>query len=245
VVRTWNADGKFLVEVRDNGAGISHDLLSKIFDAFEQGDARMARQFGGLGLGLAIAKVVVEMHGGTIRADSPGPGRGATFTVEFDTLQAASKNVIKDRPAAQTAAAKHAGRILFVEDHPDTARTMKRLLRVAGFEVRMAGSVGEALRIAEAEPVDIVVSDIGLPDGTGYQLMERLRERSIPGIAISGYGMDEDVRRSRQAGFAEHFVKPVNVAQLEVVLRKMMQEIHSPHFTNTPPPPRAPGTHGH
>jgi two-component system CheB/CheR fusion protein len=195
-----------------------------VFDAFEQGGARMTRQFGGLGLGLAIAKAVVEMHGGTIRAASDGVGHGATFSVELQTAAARKTAAL---PAAIDGQPREtplqATRVLLAEDHPDTARTMARLLATMGFEVKAACSVAAALELAAGERFDVMVSDIGLPDGTGYELMEQIRQRhGIKGIALSGYGMEEDVRRSREAGFSEHMVKPINVMSLEAVLRRVV-----------------------
>jgi PAS domain S-box-containing protein len=225
-IRTSNFgnDGRLLVEVKDSGVGIAADNLPRIFDAFEQGDARTTLLFGGLGLGLAIAKAVVEMHGGTIIADSDGRGQGATFSVRLDT--ATSARTAEERPAANAAtAARHesrAARVLLVEDHPDTAHTLGRLLKMSGYHVKMAHTVALALQLAAAEPFDVLVSDIGLPDANGYELMEQIRDRyGIKGIALSGYGMDDDMRKSREAGFVEHIVKPVNLAQLQAVIRRV------------------------
>lgn len=225
VVRTWNrdGDGRLMIEVKDSGAGIRPDVLPRIFDAFEQGELRMTRQFGGLGLGLAIAKAVVEMHGGSIHAASDGPGRGAAFTVELATLDHPSR-AEPEAVVAPAAAGKHLrSRVLLVEDHPDTSRAMAKLLSSSGYDVRSAHSVSAALQLAAAEPFDIMVSDIGLPDATGYDLMEQIRDRyGIRGIALSGYGMEEDMNKSRDAGFAEHVVKPVNVAHLEAVIERVL-----------------------
>ncbi len=115
-----------------------------------------------------------------------------------------------------------ASRVLLVEDHGDTARVLAKLLKLAGFEVKTAGSVAAALQLAAAEPFDILVSDIGLPDATGYELMAQIRERhGIRGIALSGYGMEDDIRKSREAGFVDHVVKPVNVDHLQAVIQRV------------------------
>jgi PAS domain S-box-containing protein len=221
-VRTWNDDGGHLcVDVTDSGIGIAPELLPRIFDAFEQGDARITRQFGGLGLGLAIAKAVVEMHGGAIGVASDGAGKGTTFTVRLNVVAArpVTGDVTQPSPAAATSDASP--RLLLVDDHPDTARTLARLLTRSGYEVRTANSVAGALKLAAAEPFDLVVSDIGLPDGTGYELMQEARARhGLSGIALSGYGMEEDMRRSKDVGFVEHVVKPVNMTHLEQVIRR-------------------------
>jgi PAS domain S-box-containing protein len=225
-VRTSNpgGNGRLRVEVEDNGMGIPPETLPRVFDAFEQGEVRMTRQFGGLGLGLAIAKAVIEMHGGTIAAASEGRGRGATFTVQLPT--AAAKAAAAEAPAAGGPAAARNGsaraRLLLVEDHPDTARTLARLLKGYGYDVQTADSAASALQLASAEPFDILLSDIGLPDATGYELMREIRDRfGIKGIALSGYGMEEDMRLSREAGFVDHVIKPVNLAHLEAVIRRV------------------------
>jgi PAS domain S-box-containing protein len=228
--RNADQDGHLLVEVRDSGVGIPPDILPRVFDAFEQGDARMTRQFGGLGLGLAIAKAVVEMHGGTITADSDGRDRGAVFTVRLATVSldaAAVPRAGGRAPGGRNGSASP--RVLLVEDHPDTARTLSRLLQTHGYDVRTASSVASALQLAAAEPFDVVVSDIGLPDATGYELMEQIKARhGISGIALSGYGMEDDMKRSRDAGFVDHVVKPVNVQQLETVIGRLLAGDYSP-----------------
>lgn len=223
VVRTWNDGGVLAIEIRDNGIGIEPEVLPRIFDAFEQGEARMTRQFGGLGLGLAIAKAVVEMQGGTITAASAGSNQGAAFTVRLNTrsVQPPAKSN-GDAPPAQSQPAPARLRILLVEDHGDTARTLARLLQMSGFEVKTAGSAAAALQLAAADTFDIVVSDIGLPDATGYDLMRQIRDlHGISGIALSGYGMEEDMRKSREAGFADHIIKPVDVQQLQTVIQRV------------------------
>ncbi|HZZ45205.1 MAG TPA: ATP-binding protein [Tepidisphaeraceae bacterium] len=226
VVRTWNEGGGLMVEVRDTGVGIEAGVLPKVFDAFEQGEARMTRQFGGLGLGLAIAKAVVEMHGGKIEAASEGKDRGAAFTIRLMTAVERGKGRVEgDGPRRMEEGACARSRVLLVEDHEDTARTMARLLVRSGFDVKTAGSVAAALELAGGEVFDVVVSDIGLPDATGYELMEEIKRRyGIKGIALSGYGMEEDMRRSREAGFVDHVVKPVDVGRLAAVIQRVIGE---------------------
>lgn len=207
------------IQVRDSGIGIPPEVLPKIFDAFEQGNADVTRQFGGMGLGLSISKALVEMHQGTIRAETGG--RGSTFTVELPLL-----TVPEDAPARPHSTADNAGktklRILIVEDHQDTARVLTHLLRASGYAVKTAHNAAAALQFAAAEPFDVIVSDIGLPDMTGYDLMKEIKSRySMKGIAMSGYGMDEDLRKSREAGFSDHIVKPANASQLERSIRRV------------------------
>jgi CheY-like chemotaxis protein/anti-sigma regulatory factor (Ser/Thr protein kinase) len=209
------------IQIRDSGIGIPPEVLPKIFDAFEQGDANITRQFGGMGLGLSISKALVEMHHGTIHAETGGADRGSTFTVELPLLMAHEV-----APAFSHSPTGNGGktklRLLVVEDHPDTARVLGRLLRASGYAVKTAQSAAAALELAAAEPFDVIVSDIGLPDQTGYDLMREIRSRyMMKGIAMSGYGMDEDLRKSRDAGFSDHIVKPANLAQLERSIRRV------------------------
>jgi PAS domain S-box-containing protein len=219
-VRTRNDEpGRVVVEVADTGRGIAADVLSRIFDPFEQGTDEVTRRYGGMGLGLAIAKAVVDLHGGTIRATSAGEGKGAAFAVALP-LHAVAPADATPRGEEPAAPARPL-RLLLVEDHADTAKTLARLLRLDGLDVRCAHTVAGAVELAGSEPFDVVVSDLGLPDGSGHDLMRRLRrDRAVPGIAMSGYGMEDDLRQSRDAGFAEHLVKPVNLPQLREAIRR-------------------------
>ncbi len=214
-------EGRVEVEVHDTGKGISPEALPHIFDPFEQGDPAITRQFGGLGLGLSIAKAVADRHGGTIRASSDGPGRGSSFAV---TLPLVRPPADRTEPADAAPADDPAGqmRVLLVEDHVDTARATGRLLERYGYKVTWADSVTAALRLTDAQRFDIVVSDLGLPDGDGHALMRQLKERhDLPGIALSGFGMENDIQHGRDAGFLEHLVKPVNVATLDQTIRRV------------------------
>ena len=222
-IRTENSGGTVCLAVRDTGVGLEPEFLPRVFDAFEQGGTKITRQFGGLGLGLAICKAIMDIHGGAIRAHSDGPGTGATFTVELPVAFATAQEVIAAQPPlGHNSAATHL-RVLLVEDHPDTREVLARLLDTANCAVKTAGSVAAALQLAAVERFDVVVSDLGLPDGTGYDLMKQLRDRhGIKGIALSGYGMDQDQRRSREVGFLDHVVKPVNVSQLVAVIQRIV-----------------------
>jgi signal transduction histidine kinase/ActR/RegA family two-component response regulator len=230
VVRTRNESESVVVEVADTGKGIGQDLLHRIFDPFEQGEADVTRHFGGMGLGLSIAKAVVDLHGGTIEGASDGPGRGAVFTVRLPLAGAvdgggggARARAIPSTGGRPADAGAGRLRLLLVEDHVDTANILVKLLRLDGSDVRWAGSVEAALKMADAEgPFDVAVSDLGLPDGTGYDLMRQLRQQhpAVAGIAMSGYGMEDDVRLSADAGFVEHLVKPVSVPRLREAIRR-------------------------
>jgi two-component system, chemotaxis family, CheB/CheR fusion protein len=199
--------------------GIDPEMLPRIFSAFEQGDRRLAQNFGGLGLGLAISKAMVEMHGGTIGASSDGQGKGAKFWVRLPLIPASAAapadGVGAGPPPADRPA--RALRILLVEDHGDTAEVLRRLLRGAGHRVESAGDVAGALKLAAGEPFDLLLSDLGLPDGSGLDLMRSLRDRglTLPGIALSGFGQEQDLARSRAAGFLAHLTKPVGMADLQ------------------------------
>jgi PAS domain S-box-containing protein len=224
-VRTQNPNARTLaLEVRDDGIGIEPAALPRLFNAFEQAEQSVTRQFGGLGLGLAISRALVELHGGTIRADSAGRGSGATFTVELPTVGTIERLVSRLQPVAgaggSPGGARPAVRVLLVEDHPDTLRTLKRLLEKMGYHVIPASSAAAALNVLADESVDVLVSDIGLPDATGHELMRTIRQsHDVPGIAVSGYGMDADLKNSRDAGFFMHITKPVDVKQLDAAIR--------------------------
>jgi CheY-like chemotaxis protein len=168
---------------------------------------------------LSIAKSLVELHKGTISAISDGPNLGAMFVVELATVAPAE-------PALQPKAAEDTSapgcRILYVEDHADTRCVMERLLKHIGCRVISAGGVQEALSLAERQDFDLLVSDLGLPDGSGIQIMEKFRlQRKIRGIAISGLGQEEDLRRSREAGFEMHLTKPINFPTLKEAIMRM------------------------
>ncbi len=217
-ISTESRAGRLLVLVKDTGAGVEPELVPRLFRPFEQGSRSVTRRFGGLGLGLAISKEIVDAHGGTLSVRSDGQGRGATFTVELRTASARLPASARGPGAAPLGG----GRLLLVEDHVDTATTLSMLLEGDGFRVRVVGSVASALEAAEAESFDLLISDIGLPDGSGLDLMKQLQRRyRIKGIAMSGYGMNEDVGRSLQAGFMVHLIKPVSLPVLQSAIRQV------------------------
>jgi signal transduction histidine kinase/ActR/RegA family two-component response regulator len=224
-VTTENADDRQVrVTVRDTGIGIAPDVLPRVFDAFEQGDVRITRQFGGMGLGLAISKLLVEQHRGSIHVESGGAHNGSTFVVELPALSGANKS--SETPARATPDRDNGDvvplRVLIVEDHADTATALRRLLAAVGHTVTTANTAAEALALAAERTFDVVVSDLGLPDMTGYELMTRIKQRcGLKGIAISGFGAEDDIKRSEQAGFSDHIVKPLSMAQLERSIRRV------------------------
>lgn len=210
------------VTVSDTGIGVDPKLLARMFDAFEQGGKSVTRSFGGLGLGLAICKGIVEAHGGRITAGSDGAGKGTTVTVELPTVAAPPTGVPRAAPP-RDADSSPALRILLVDDHEDTLRAMSRLLRKLRHRVTAAGSMTDALSAANADVFDVVISDVGLPDGTGLDLMRQLRARCpMTGIAVTGYGAEADVQDTREAGFSAHLTKPVDFQKLEVILNSLV-----------------------
>ena len=216
-VRTFNPnDTKIAVQVEDTGIGISAQAKPRIFDAFEQGDASGQPRFGGLGLGLSISKAIVEAHGGDIGADSPGPDCGSTFTVTLSCIEAANQTLTT---ASEPAASKRPLHLLVVEDHSPTRAILARLLTRSGHQVVTAGTVAEALALFSAHPCDVLITDLGLPDGSGVELMEALQKRGpIIGIALSGYGMETDLNQTKQAGFIAHLTKPIKMEELLQIL---------------------------
>jgi PAS domain S-box-containing protein len=218
-------NGEVEISVADNGAGIRPDFLPFVFDRFHQADRSITRRFGGLGLGLAIVKHLVELHGGTVRAESSGEGQGSTFTV---ALPSSGMSVEPGSRHSATIAVKDpwdtvtldAIRILVVEDEPDTRDFLKRLLEGHGAEVVVAGSVAEALSLFKIERPDMLISDIGLPQIDGYDLVQQIRAgdaeaaRGIPAIALTAYARGEDRMRALRAGYQVHIAKPVEPAEL-------------------------------
>jgi PAS domain S-box-containing protein len=204
--------GRVELTVADSGAGIAPEVLQRLFQPFEQEVERAGRS-AGLGLGLAISRGIIEAHHGTIVAHSEGVGCGATFVVTLPA--AAGQRVEPERAQAEkTLARSRSARVLLVEDNCDNAVAIAELLRVEGYEVTVADSVASALEKAQSG-FDVLVSDIGLPDGSGRDLMRELStRRSVRGIALTGYGTDEDVRLDGDAGFAAHLTKPVDPDKL-------------------------------
>jgi PAS domain S-box-containing protein len=228
-IRSRNEDGggieNLVIEVSDTGIGIEPDILPLIFDPFQQGETKITRKFGGLGLGLAICRGIVESHGGTLTAESPGEGRGTTFRITLKTIPspAPTNGAPTGGEPTETPAALSSLKLLIVEDEPATLRLMARLLKGLGHEVMTANTIAAALAEVEAGGFDLIVSDIGLPDGSGLELMRRVVALwgPVPAIALTGYGMDEDIQRSREAGFRAHLTKPIDFMKLEAMIRRV------------------------
>jgi signal transduction histidine kinase len=217
LVRTANSRNWLKVEVNDTGAGIESHKLSRIFDPFEQATPGSS---AGLGLGLAISKALVELHGGIIEANSAGPNTGASFIVKLPC--SASPQTEMDASATPRS---HPISVLLVDDHWDTVESLRLLLTREGYQAHIATTVAQALEVGQTHEFDLLISDIGLPDGSGTDLLARLKgitKRPIVGIALSGFGMEDDLRRSQQAGFAEHLTKPVDFAVLHEAITRLL-----------------------
>jgi PAS domain S-box-containing protein len=202
-----------VIRVRDTGKGIEPDLLPRVFDLFAQGDQTMARSEGGLGIGLTLVRKLAEMHGGSAAVESEGPSKGSEFTVRLPALQARTA----PRPSAMEPLpriARPSSRVLVVDDNLDSARGLSRLLTLLGHDVRVAHDGKQSLEVARAHQPEVILLDIGLPGMDGYAVVKQLRTeeccRDALIIAVSGYGQPEDLRRSKEAGFDHHLVKPVD-----------------------------------
>ena len=233
-IRTSNPRaGIVRIEVADTGMGIDPQLIPSLFVAFEQGELEPKQQFGGLGLGLAICKALVHLHGGNIWVESEGEGKGATFFVELAVTDVLFSEQPTENPP-RTAAKWHPKindrslRILLVEDNPETLQILRRLLERAGCKVTPAQSVSAALDAARevrdtGGVFDLVISDLGLPDGDGREIMRELHDRDgLSGIAISGFGMEADIAKSLSVGFAKHLTKPIQIEELQAAISDLV-----------------------
>ena len=231
IIETCNpASEQVEIRITDTGIGIEPEKIDKIFNAFEQGQSSITRRFGGLGLGLAISKAMVDAHGGKIRVESAGKDEGATFSITLGTVPAPAKSngdgardgqskgrVDKEKPAGKQR------RVLVVDDHHDTCTGMKMMLERRGYQITLAHSAEQAVEKARMQDFDLLISDIGLPDRSGYDLMRELRNsKGLLGIALSGFGMEHDVSKARAAGFSEHLTKPINFERLEEAIENLL-----------------------
>ena len=220
--------GRIIICVADDGIGIRAEVLAQIFDAFDQADTAGEHRYGGLGLGLAISSAIVNAHGGQIKAESQGLGEGADFTITLSSVPAPAEASQQDTPSTQPTRAMT---LLIVEDHEATRTVLERLLTRSGHLVITAGNVHDALAAYKARRFDAVISDLGLPDGSGIDLMVQIQSiRPVPAIALSGYGMEDDLQRSTAAGFFAHLVKPVKMDQLKQLLTQIPDQVR--HHTN-------------
>lgn len=218
-LRSDNDDGHLNVKIADTGIGIPPEILPRVFEPFEQGAKTAAEPMRGLGLGLSVARAIVKLHEGNLTVLSKGKDKGATFTVELATVPEVGQ--APPPPVVSELRENRPQQILLVDDHQDTLQTVARLLRRWGYAVTTATSVHSALELVETENFKLIISDLGLPDGSGLEIMRQVKEHyNLHGIALSGYGTEEDIRKSREAGFTEHLVKPVNFDTLHAVIEK-------------------------
>src|SRR5437763_2329731 len=222
-ISTHNDDGhNIIIDFADTGIGIDPELQPHIFDALEQGGKGVTNRYGGLGLGLAISKRVIDLHGGKIFVHSEGKDKGSTFTIK---LKAMETSLLEGPayPLDYDGTDEPGADILLVEDHEDTARALRRMLENAGYQVGYASTLASARDLAAKRRFQLVISDLGLPDGSGLDLMNQLRcSGQVNGIALSGFGADGDVAAAKAAGFAEHFTKPVDWERLRHTIRRLL-----------------------
>lgn len=209
-------NGRIIVEVSDTGVGIPGEQLPVIFTRFEQGHATGKHRFGGLGLGLSISQAIVLAHEGEIGAESQGEGQGATFSFSLQTINKSVPVRVPDTDCTEPAEGM---RILVVEDHESTRLVVVQLLSKLGHEAIAVGTIEEAKKEFYSRQFDLVISDIGLPDGDGLELMREIRSCSeVPSIALSGFGMPEDVKRIKAAGFTNQLTKPIKMERLNALI---------------------------
>ena len=210
-----------VIRVRDNGLGIAPELLPKVFDLFVQGSRSLDRAEGGLGIGLALVREIVRLHGGSVSVSSAGVQQGSEFTVKLPLVTRSPHQMKSEQDTEAAIPARHR-RILVVDDNSDSAESMALLLRASGHEVHTAHDGASALEQAGAHKPEIVLLDIGLPGMSGYTVAKRLRAipelDAVTLIAMTGYGQEEDRKRTRDAGFDHHLVKPIDLAVLTALL---------------------------
>ena len=218
------------IEVADTGVGIRPEFLSHVFDRFQQADRSITRQFGGLGLGLSIVKHLVELHGGTVEAESEGEGKGATFTVTLPVVNDITAQERRRDPAESEdlGVGLDAIRLLVVEDEADTLEFLRRLLTTHGATVLTAATASEALSLVLNQRPDLMISDIGLPGMDGYDLIQNVRRqtspgRDIPAIALTAYARTEDRTRALRAGYQAHIAKPVEPNELLAMIASFVE----------------------
>jgi CheY-like chemotaxis protein len=215
-------DGKAVVRVRDNGIGISPELLPQAFQMFAQLNPSIDRAEGGLGIGLSVVKTLVELHQGNVGAHSDGLGHGTEFVIRLPAVAAPKGAESPSSNGHAPVKPAEPARVMVVEDNPDIARVVAALVKRCGHEARVAHDGPTALKLAQQFHPDVALLDIGLPGMSGHDLARHFREDrelcNMRLVALTGYGQEEDRRRSREAGFDEHLTKPVSLDRLQAVL---------------------------
>jgi CheY-like chemotaxis protein len=226
------------IAISDTGAGITPEFLPHVFDRFRQADQQITREHGGMGLGLSIVRHLVELHGGNVRAESYGEGKGATFTVVLPIAPVYQSNDAEERvhpaerdtlPSYECPERLDGLRVLVVDDEPDTRELLKIGLNQCGAEVIIAGSAAEALETIASDLPDVLISDIGMPGEDGYELIRRVRELPVesggrvPAIALTAYARTEDRMQALRAGYQMHVPKPVELAELVAIVASLVQ----------------------
>ncbi len=220
-IRTFNEGKRFAFEIVDTGIGIEPEKQRDIFNAFDQGEPSITREFGGLGLGLTISKTLLDLHAGTISVQSQGKNCGTSFKVTLAAVSAPTA-ASTGTNGIEPGVSRQSLHLLIVDDDADTRRVFSRLLSKCGHDVATVDCAQSALQLLSGRRFDALISDIGLPDSSGYELVREAKQRQpLKGIALSGFGTDEDVRRSMEAGFDYHFTKPVKFQDLRALLEKI------------------------
>jgi CheY-like chemotaxis protein len=237
-VRLQRVNSHVEIVINDSGQGISADFLPFVFDRFRQADQRTSRQHGGMGLGLAIVRHLVELHGGSVNAVSGGENQGSTFTVQLPVapVYQFDKDAGRVHPAARDLLPESdyeerldGVKILVVDDEPDTRDLLKTGLQKGGAQVLLASSAAEAYEVLSREQPDLLISDIGMPDEDGYEMIRRIRTVSrenggkIPAIALTAYARTEDRLNALRAGYQMHVPKPVELAELVAVASSLVK----------------------
>lgn len=213
------------VAVRDTGVGIPAQLLPTVFEMFSQADRSLERSTGGLGIGLALVKGLVEAHGGAVEAESRGSGKGSTFTVRLPILEARTEPSLEESAAERPAVMGSTRRVLVVDDHQDSASSLAMMLQLLGNEVRVARDGLEGVRLAERFRPQVILMDLGMPNLDGYEATRRIREQpwgaEVVIVALTGWGQEEDRVKSKAVGCDAHLVKPVDLPDLEKILAEL------------------------
>ncbi len=217
-----DAQGNIVIEVTDNGIGMTRETISRMFLPFEQADPTRSSRYGGLGLGMAISSALVGLLGGRVTAKSEGLGRGSTFTVTLPTVPRAEES--RKTESIRLTRFPDQTKILLLEDHADTALALSRLLSSRNYKVRTEGTVAAAIVAVKEENFDILLCDLGLPDGTGLDFVAAARKvTQAPAVALTGFGMQQDIDRAIAAGFAAHMTKPLNLQKLEMEIVRLLE----------------------